>query len=229
MDLVNTQDNSLTQLFAGEFPRVSKDITIVLGAGLLVLGTLLGKITKGAVTKAAKTGDNTGDGTLTLDSTTPKLAGSKAGVYTVRIIRAAIAAVGTTPEVAAQLALAELKDPDGNVLETFEVAGSSGTAIANQVKFVIVEGAGTPFAKGDGFDITIAAGSGSYNAYDADAVDGTEIPVAILAEDADDATSAAVKSVAYVAGHFNSAALTGYDANAGTLFEGSPIFIGSAV
>lgn len=228
MDLVQTQDNSSVQLFAGDFPRLSRAITIVLGAGLLVLGTVLGMITKGAVTKAAITGGNTGDGTLTLDVTTPKLAGSKAGIYTVRVIRAALAQVGTTPVVPAQAAIAALRDPDGNVLEVFDVPTTPGITISNQVKFAMIEGS-TPFALGDGFDITIAAGSGSYNAYDADSVDGTEKAVAILAEDADDATSAAVNSIAYAAGYFNSAALTGYDAGAGEDFKGTPIFIGSVV
>lgn len=228
MDVVTTQDNTVVQLFAGDFPRVTKPITIVTGAGLLTKGTVLGKITKGAATSAAKTGGNTGDGTLTLDVTTPILAGAKAGVYKVRVVRALVALVGTTPNVPEQLPIAELKDPNGNVLEVFDVPASSGVTISNQVKFAMVKGS-TPFAVGDGFDITIAAGSGKYNAYDDTAVDGTEIADCVLAEDAEDATSADKKSVAYAAGYFNSAALTGYDAAAGVDFQGSAIFVGSVL
>jgi len=65
---------------------LTKNVTIVLGAGSLVRGTVLGKITKGAITAAAKTGGNTGTGvcgTLSLRS------GSKVGVYTVRCTAAA--------------------------------------------------------------------------------------------------------------------------------------------
>jgi len=45
MDLVTTQSGSTVQLFAGDFPRVIKPITIVTGAGILTKGTALGKIT----------------------------------------------------------------------------------------------------------------------------------------------------------------------------------------
>jgi len=117
MELVTTQDNTQVQLFAGEFPRVTKPITIASGQGLLKKGTVLGKITA----------------------------------------------------------------------------------------------------------------SGEYGAYNDANVDGTETAKLILAEDADDATSAAVKSIAYASGHFNQAALTGYDAAAGVDFEGTPIFIGTVV
>jgi hypothetical protein len=72
--------------------------------------------------------------------------------------------------------------------------------------------------------VTIAAGdlvrgtvlgrvtaSGAYIAYDADAVDGSAVPRAILGEDCD-ATGGAEKSFAYVHGEFREDALTGIDA-----------------
>lgn len=110
-----TQDNSIVQLFAGDFPRVVKPVVIASGSGLLVKGTVLGKVTA----------------------------------------------------------------------------------------------------------------SGKYAPYDDTKVDGTEVAKLVLSEDADDATLADVNSIAYASGHFNSAALTGYDAAAGVDFEGSPIFIGT--
>lgn len=213
MDLVTTQDGTTVQFFAGDFPRVTKAITLVSGAGDLAKGTVLGKITKGAVTSAVKSGGNTGNGTCTVDVTTPKLANAIAGVYTVRCIAAATN--GGTFRVT---------DPKGNVLGDVAV----GSTFSNQIKFAIADGS-TDFIVGDGFDITIAAGSGKYKSYNDSNMDGSEIADCILAEDADDATSADVKSVAYQAGHFNSAALTGYDAAAGVDFEKSAIFIGSVL
>jgi hypothetical protein len=211
MDLVNTQTQSTTQLFAGDFPRVTKAITILTGL-VLVLGTLLGKILLGAATAAAKTGGNTGDGTLTMDATTPILARAKVGVYTVRCIAAA-ANAGTL----------RVTDPEGYVLGDVAVGGT----FANQIKFATADGA-TDFIVGDGFDITIAAGSGKYKAYDADNVDGSQYPELVLAE-AIDSTAGDQKAVAYASGHFNEAAVTGVDANAKALLVGKPIFFGSVV
>lgn len=225
-DLINTQTLSSTQLFAGDFPRVTKAITILTGL-VLVIGTLLGKILLGAATSAAKTGGNTGDGTLVLDETTPILAGAKAGVYKVRVLRAAVAQVATDPAVPAMKALAQLTDPNGNVLAVVDVPTTTGVTVSNQIKFVLTEGS-TPFAVGDGFDITIAAGSGQYKAYDADNLDGSQYPELVLAEDID-STGGAQKAVAYASGHFNEAAVTGVDANAKALLTGTPIFFGSVV
>ncbi len=210
MDLINTQEQSTAQLFAGDFPRVSKAVTILSGVGALLLGTLLGKILLGAATSAAKSGGNTGDGTLTMDATTPILARAKVGVYTVRCIAAATN--GGTLRVT---------DPEGYVLGDVAV----GSTFANQIKFATADGS-ADFIVGDGFDITIAAGSSKYKAYDKDNVDGSQYPDSILTE-AVDATSADVKSKAFVSGHFNEAAVTGVDADAKAALVGSPIFFGS--
>ncbi len=206
MDLVNTQTNSGVQLFAGDFPRVTKAITILTGL-VLALGTLLGKILLGAATAAAKSGGNTGDGVFTIDATTPILAYAKAGIYTVRCIAAA--ANGGTFRVT---------DPYGNVLGDVAV----GSTFANQIKFVIADGT-TDFIVGDGFDVTIAAGSGKYKAYNADNVDGSQYPELVLAE-AVDSSGGDVKSVGLASGHFNEAAITGIDANAKAYLVGKPLF-----
>lgn len=220
---VTTQSKSVENLFAGDFPRAEVPVTIALGEGNLLRGTLLGKITKGDVSSAAKSGGNTGDGTLVLDETTPLLNGSKAGTYKARIVKAAVAQVGTTPAVPAVKALAEFKDPDGNILEVCEVPTSSGVTISNQLKFVLTEGS-TPFAVGDGFDVTVEAGSGKYGAYDNEAVNGLEKAVAILASDAN-ATSADEKSTAFISGEFNESAITGIDATAKKQLEGSLLVV----
>lgn len=206
------------------FPVLTKPVTIEEGE-VIAKNTVIGKITKGAVTKAAKTGGNTGDGTLTLDETTPLLAGAKPGSYKVRVIRAAAAQVGTDPVVPAMKALVELTDPDGNLLEVFDLPTDPGITISNKIKFVVVEG-GTPFALGDGFDIAVADGSGNYKAYDKDNIDGSEIADIILAEDVD-ATEEDVVGTAYITGHFNEALLVGIDAPAKETLRKQGIFVSS--
>ena len=95
-----------------------------------------------AAASAAKSGGNTGNGTLTLDATTPVLAGAKVGVYTVRLITAATNA-GTF----------RVEDPDGNVLGDVAVGGT----FSDDIKFATADGS-TDFAVGDGFDITVSGG-----------------------------------------------------------------------
>lgn len=205
-----TADN----LFAGsQMPVVDGEVVIAEGEGPLARGTLLGRAKKGTVTfeaEAAAQGDgNTGNGTLVLDSETPVLGGVAAGVYSVRVIRAAVAAVATTPEVPAQLALAALRGPGGAILAVFDVPGTTGATVANGVKFVMTEGL-TPFAVGDGWDIAVTATetepSGLYKAVDSAATDGSAEPLAVLAWPVD-ATDGDVTGVAYFTGEFNEGVL----------------------
>lgn len=121
-------------------------IVIASGAGVVKPGTVLGAILVGAATSAAKAGGNTGNGTLTLDATTPLLPGAEAGIYAVRCIAAA--ANGGTFRI---------ETPDGIVLGDVAV----GATFADDLKFVIADGS-TDFVVGDGFDITVAPGSKKY-------------------------------------------------------------------
>lgn len=130
----------------------SRDTVTLLSSGALAVlaaGTVLAQIDVGAATAAARSGGNTGNGTITMDATTPVLAGAKPGIYTVRCIAAATNG-GTF----------RLEDPDGDVIADAAITGGAGgtVAFAEQVKFVITD-AGTDFIVGDGFDITVAAGS----------------------------------------------------------------------
>lgn len=170
---------------------LAKGVTILTGQDL-VRGSVLGKITLGTATSAAKSGGNTGNGTCTVDATTPVLANAAVGVYTVRCITAATN--GGTFRVNA---------PDGTVLGDVAVAAT----FASQIKFVIADGA-TDFIVGDGFDITIAAGSGKYVLATAAAVNGSAVPDAILALDADATSADITNAQAYFSGTFNGAALT---------------------
>jgi hypothetical protein len=226
VNLINEQDQSLVQLFAGDFDVAVKPVTIVAGSGVLTKGTVLGKVKLGAASSAAHTGGNTGNGTLVLDATTPILTNAKAGVYQMRVVRAAIAGVATSPTVPAQKGIGQLIDPKGNLIGSFDIPTTPGITISNEVKFALVEGS-TPFIVGDGFDITIAAGSLKYKPYNDANVDGSDKANCILAVDVD-ATNEAPAS-AFIAGWFNSAALTGFDAAAQDDFEYSPILIGSVI
>ncbi len=161
----------------------NETITIASGAGKLGIGAVLGKVATGAATAAAKSGGNTGNGTLTVDATTPVLAGAKAGVYTVRFI-----------SEASDGGRFLVEDPDGIVIGSAAV----GETFADQIKFATADGA-TDFAEGDGFDITVAAGSGKYVASDYDGTNGSKEAVAVLLEPVD-ATSADVEAIALVRG-----------------------------
>lgn len=165
-------------------------------------GTVLGRITAGAVSSAAKSGGNTGTGTLTLDGTNPKRAGAKSGVYSVRCIAAA-ANNGTF----------RVEDPDGFVLGDIVMAGGAGS-FDDDIKFALADG-GTDFAVGDGFDVTVAAGSNKLTISLAAAEDGSQEPFAILLEDVD-ATNADKNCPVAVEGIFNEEALiygTGHTAD----------------
>lgn len=151
-------------------------------------GDVLGMVTVGAAT-AAFTG--TGNGTLTLDATTPLLAGVQAGAY-----KAVCITAGT------DAATFRVSDPKGNVLGDVAL----GATFANQLKFVIADGS-TDFTVGATFTITVAAGSGKLKLINSANVDGSSKIYAILAEDCD-ATSADKACVVYYTGEFNQAALT---------------------
>lgn len=174
--------------YAGEFllseaafHRSRDNITIVSGAGNLPSGRVLATVAAGTATSAAKSGGNTGNGTFTLDVTTPVLAGAKSGIYTVRCITAAVN--GGTFRV---------EDPDGNVLGDVAV----GATFSDDIKFVIADGA-ADFIVGDGFDVTVNASAKSYTAHNPAGTDGSQLASAVLLYPAD-ATSAAVKTVGIV-------------------------------
>lgn len=160
-------------------------IVILEGEGALAVNTLLGRVTLGAASSTAKSGGNTGNGTLVLDNTTPVIAGAAAGVYRLRFT--------TTTNV-------RLEDGDGRVLGDITIGGSTGNSVTvqEQIKGVLTQGA-TPFAAGDGFDVTIAEGSGKYRKCDLDNVDGSAVAAGVLCH-AVEATDGDVSAVALVRG-----------------------------
>lgn len=161
---------------------------IILGAGTLKRGTVLGQQTPNPIEAAAAAG-NTGNGTI---GSLNVLSGYKTGVYT---------AVATAATVFA------VTDPEGNALGN----ASTGVAFAGGgIGFTLTAG-GTAFAVGDTFNITVSDAVGAYIACVKTASDGSQVPVAILADDAD-ASAGWITTGAYVAGEFNANALT-YDSS----------------
>lgn len=160
--------------------RASRDeVIIASGYGKLEPGQLLGKIGIGSAASAAKAGGNTGNGTLTLDATHAVRDGAKVGVYRVRL-KTAAANAGTW----------QITDPEGFDLGEIGV----GATFDNDIKFASADGA-TDFVVGDGFDITVALGSGKFAPLDFAAENGAQRPTKVLLERVD-TTAADQRAVA---------------------------------
>lgn len=179
--------HSVDNLIAGSFPILSKEV--IVDTGVLVRGTVLGKITAGAVpTTGTAGGGNTGATTMT-----GVVGGrrTKPGAY-----------VATAVVAAAAGGLFQVKNPDGVVIGQAEV----GTLfVSDEISFTIND-PGTDAAIGDTLTVTVPAGSGKYVKVDKAAVNGSGKADCILAEDVD-ATSADVTTVAYTTGQFSRTAL----------------------
>lgn len=145
-----------------------EEITIAAAAGAMVAGAVLGKITKAGTATAVAYAGNTGNGAMGAITVG---AGAKAGVYKLTI---------TEPATNAGNFIVE--DPSGIFVGQGDVAVAFS---AGGLAFTLADGA-TDFAAGDGFDITVAAGSGKYVAYNDAAVDGSEVAAGILYGPVDD-------------------------------------------
>lgn len=165
--------------------------TLLAGSGsarAIAAFAVLGTITLGTPTSAAKGGGNTGNGTFVLDVSTPLLANAIAGVYTLRNITAATNS-GTF----------RLTDPKGVVLGDFTITGGAGGTVTvnDRIKGVITDG-GTDFVAGDGFDITVPAGSGKVVQLNTAAFDGSQnaSDIALFAASAADGTDGLIDTLA---------------------------------
>jgi len=138
--------------------RSFEEVTVDATGAELLPGAVLGKVTVGTATAAAQAG-NTGNATSSAVTVGTK---AKPGVYVVEFTAA------TTFFVT---------DPDGVQIGN----GVTGTAfsVTDHIDFTITAG-GTPMVAGDGFNITVAAGSGKYVAYDAAATNGAAKVAGIL-------------------------------------------------
>lgn len=184
------------KLVGGDFPLVTKPIVVVSGAGALLRGGVLGKVTVGAVpTTGTADGGNTGDGTVTVVTGGVDI---KVGDYLVTCI-AAVTNGGTFV----------VTDPDGNfVAQGIILAGAGGViAITSTQINLTVTDAGTDFAVDDFFTITVPAGSLKYQLVDSTAIDGSAVADGILTEAAA-AAAADVTTSMYLCGQFNDVGLT---------------------
>lgn len=155
-------------------------ITVLSGQNITVPMTVLGKVTVGAATSAAFAG-NTGNGTM---GAVTLAAGAKPGAYKLVVV-----------EPGSNVGTFVVEDPDGIIIGRGVVATAFS---AGGFSFTLADGA-TDFVAGDGFTITVAAGSGKWVKYNQDATNGSQIAAGI-AIDAYDATSADVDGVALVRG-----------------------------
>ncbi|MDR3513776.1 MAG: head decoration protein [Caulobacteraceae bacterium] len=164
------------QLIAGQFPLETQPV--VLGAGALKRGTVLGA--KSAQGVVAVAGTNTGNGTV---GSLSRGAGALQGNY----VLTATTATNFT-----------VTDPEGNALP----AATVGTAYSQSgINFTITAG-GTAFVAGDSFTLESFDATGQYITSVATAVDGSQTPTAILIDDAD-ATAGPVTAGVYLTGEFN--------------------------
>lgn len=180
----NTPDN----LFAGDFPIITEEITIASGAGALTRGTLLGKISLSVPTTGTFV-SGTGNGTIT------DVTGSTATIIETFTLTCTVAAAngGTFSVVGSKT---------GRLADTVV-----GTAYTSEYINLTVNDGATDFAVGDKFTIAVAAGSNEYQTSLAAAVDGSQTPDCILAR-AVDASAAAVVCEGYFSGEFNQSAIT---------------------
>jgi hypothetical protein len=164
------------QLIAGNLKIVSQPI--VLAAGTLPRGSVLGQVSSSSV--VATPGTNTGNGTVSALSAG---AGAKVGPYVL---------LATAPTVFS------VTDPEGNVLANAAV----GTAYsAGGINFLLTAG-GTAFVAGDSFSLLVDDSIGNFILSVKTASDGSQVPCAVLADFAD-ASLGPVTTGAYVMAEVN--------------------------
>jgi len=173
-------------------------------------GRLMGKITGGGTETAAVTSEGagaegvlTGDGTLTMDATSPFLETASLGVYTAKCV----VKYASTPTPSEW----DVYAPDGAYLGSVK----AGSTFDNQIKFVIADGS-TAFELTDIFYITLAeaenANLGKVVDYDPDAEDGSQNIYGILGVDSSVGTSADLEgSFIYLKGQFDQSQITAKD------------------
>jgi len=138
---------------AEAFNYSRETITLVSGTPASVIGQIIGQISLGAASSAVKaSGANTGNGTLVVDATAPVQANATAGLYTVRVVAASANAITF-----------RVTDPKGVELgEGFYTGSGASATFSDRIKFAVTDGS-TDFIVGDGFDVTVAAGSSKYS------------------------------------------------------------------
>ncbi len=135
-------------------------------SALFDIGTVLGKVTRGAIAAGTVAFAGTGNGVLTKASPAYSAA-AQAGNYLVEF-----------DEAVTNSGQFLVYRPDGSL----DGRGVVGAAYDGQVKFTIADGS-ADFLAGDQFTIpvTVAAGSLKYVAHDEAATDGSQVAAAVVA------------------------------------------------
>jgi hypothetical protein len=173
---------------AGDGSQRSRDNITVLSGENLKAGHVVGKkIVAPTVGATVADAGNTGNGTITGNAIGTN-GGAQRGDYRAVCVQPG-ANVGTF----------SVFDPSGKYLGEATVA----VLFDNQIKFTINDGA-TDFIAGDGFTISVTAGTFKYREYNPANTDGTQRPVGILYADVDataaDAAGAIIAREAEVRG-----------------------------
>ncbi|MBI4798240.1 MAG: head decoration protein [Desulfarculus sp.] len=191
MPLMATEGNHLGDIVKQEAQgRYSREaVTVLAGAGqarVLEIGSVLGRITKGAATAAAVAG-NTGGGAAGAVTLGAK---AKLGAYTLTCITAAAGG-----------GVFKVVDPDGIRLGNDLTVGQA--YVGDHINLTVSDGA-PDFAVGDKFTVTVAGGAGKAKAVDFAATDGSQQAAGVLiakvtAPDGVDATGVAIVRDAVIA------------------------------
>lgn len=182
VDGLNTSTYTPSGLIAGEYPRAMRAVLIT-GAAALLAGTALGRTLTGAAAVGAAVAGNTGNGVL---AGVAAGAGAQVGVYRLICV-----------EPAANGGVFTVEDPNGVEIGRANV----GVAFNTQIQVTIGDGA-VDFIAGDSFTITVSGGTEKFLKSLAAAVDGSQVPVGILAQDTD-VTAGDKKDAVYFTGEFN--------------------------
>lgn len=155
------EGNYLNDLLQYELDKMqSREQVTVAQNETLVMGEVVGKVTKSTPTTGTKADGATGGGNCTAVT-----AGAKAlvGTYTLECTAVADASAGTG-------AIFQVKNPEGVILPPAE----ADVAYTNDQLNFTINTAGAAYIVGDIFTVAVAAGSGQIKAIAFDAVDGTQ-------------------------------------------------------
>ena len=144
----------------------SRENVVALSGQTFKAGQVLGKIAVATASAAAFAG-NTGNGVMGAITVSQ---GAMAGVYKLLVI-----------EPGANVGTFEVEGPNGVIIGRGVVATAFS---AGGLAFTLADGA-TDFVAGDGFNITVAAGSGKYRVIDFTSAVGADIPAGISWDNVD--------------------------------------------
>ncbi len=190
MPIDTTQSRDISSIIKGEAADyLSRDKVTVLAAQDLAVGTVLGKVTAGAVpTTGTITAGAGANGTMTAVTGGKN---TKVGTYKATCIQAV-----------AHGGVFEVTGVGGEHIGTCANtpgAGLTGVFTSDQINFTITDGS-TDFAYGDYFSVVVPAGGAQVRALNLTGVDGSRIAVGILGPYAIDAGASGQKTLAYTSG-----------------------------